>query len=175
MHWTVSLRELIFPPQNSIYLYSSLNPTIAAMIPLSADNNGWFVRSVVAKESWESQARKVSTCTVRDTCGVVQMLPSACEVHETWCARQRARVCNSIYWEPLGKKKPRSTGLDILMNVFFCHLWHTCLHFYIRPLAGSLSATVICFHYYGVERFHIFKWGKVYCFLEPNAHCSSMR
>lgn len=93
------------------------------MIPLSAENNGWLFRGIVAKESWEAQASKFSTCMVSDTCGALQMLPSVCEVHVTWCTRQRARVCDTIYLEPRGKRTP-STGADIFKNVFFCHMWH---------------------------------------------------
>lgn len=69
--------------------------------------------------------KKKSTRTVKRV--AVQTLPSACEVHEIWCTIHRARMCDSIYWETLGKWKPWSTGLNLFKNVFIL-LYNMCMH-----------------------------------------------
>lgn len=37
----------------------------------------------------------------------MQALPSVCEVRDTWCERQKGRMCDSIKWELVRKKIKR--------------------------------------------------------------------
>lgn len=84
------------------------NSAKAAMKPRHAGYDRSSFRTIVAKEPRGVQGRERSTCWKRDSRGAVGGLCVGSVTH--WGA-DKARMCNGVFWERLGKINPQVSGL----------------------------------------------------------------
>lgn len=106
-----------------------------------AANRRSLFRTIVAKEPTEVQVGERSTCWERDTRGAVGRL---CVGSVTHWAADKARMCNGVFWERLGKIIPQVSGLRHAGKVLSLETGKFAIAFYTTHLLIFYRTMVNC-------------------------------